>query len=53
LIISELSEVVMQGPVQPGLCPDWTSEARPATHIFIPSTSGDEVCYLGTDCQQR
>ena len=46
-------KTMLQGPVQAGLCPDWSSEARAASHIFIPNTSGDETCYLGTDCQQR
>ena len=30
---------------------DWSVSAKPDVHLFIPSTSGEEACQLGQDCQ--
>ena len=29
---------------------DWSEAALPDVHMFVPSTSGVETCYLGSDC---
>ena len=39
----------VQAQTEAGVC-DWSQEAVPDNHMWLPSSSGVEVCYLGQDC---